>query len=234
MADSFVFVAFIVMGPVMMGFAFWMAMRQSQKIGVKIEAYARDLGLDVHRKPPTFGVFHRLPEVVGSLQGRDLRIYQFQKGSGKNSQTWCALTMGQVPGTDLHVKLSGQGAFTKIRSFFGAKEIEVEDRGFNDRWFIETNDPDFLKVALFGKVCGAIDGSQPGNRKPKGRFELEDGNVRYEEQGSLSDADRRQRIRLPITAAQELLDVAAVHADQGGNAPPAEGESDDPRGWGVS
>jgi hypothetical protein len=38
--------------------------------------------------------------------------------------------------------------------------------------------------------------------------------MRYEEKGSLSDADWRERMGLAITAGQELLDVAAVHADQ--------------------
>lgn len=222
MADSFVFLAFFALAPLLMGLFFWVAIKQAKKTGVKIEAYAKELGLGVHQKPPLFGVFQGLPEVVGSLQGREVRIYQFQKGSGKNSQTWSALTLGRVTGSDLHVTLSGQGAFSKIRSFFGAKEIQVEDRMFNDRWFIETNDPDFLKVALFGKVCTAIDASQPGFKKPKGRFELKNGELRYEEPGSLSEADRRERIRLAIAAAQELLDVASVHADQAGTAPKSE------------
>lgn len=225
MAVSIVFVAFFMLAPLMVGLVFWIAAKQAKKTGAVIEGYAGELGLGIHQRPPLFGIFHSLPQVVGSRHGRDVRIYQFQKGSGKNSQTWCALTMGQVPGTDLHVKLSGQGAFTKIRSFFGAQEIAVEDRAFNDRWFIETNDPGFLKAALFGKVCAAIDATQPGGGKPKGRFELEDGAVRYEEMGGFSDADRRERLRLAMAAAQELLDVASVHADQGGRAP-ASGKDD--------
>ncbi len=216
MADAFVIIAFLALAPVTIGLVFWIALRQAKKTGAMIEAYAKELGLDVHQRPPLFGIFQGLPEVVGSLHGREVRIYQFQKGSGKNSQTWSALTIGRVAGSDLHVTLSGQGAFTKIRSVFGAEEIQVEDRTFNDRWFIETNDPEFLKVALFGKVCTAIEASQPGGNKPKGRFDLKAGEVRYEEQGSLSTADRRERIRLAITAAQELLDVASVHADEGG------------------
>ena len=226
MFESFVFIAFFAMMPIMTGIILWLAAKQSKKTGAVIEGYARELGLGIHKRPPLFGIFQSLPQVVGSRHGRDVRIYQFQKGSGKNSQTWCALTMGHVPGTDLHVKLSGQGAFTKIRSFFGAQEIEVEGRAFNDRWFIETNDPGFLKAALFGKVCGAIDATQPGGGKPKGRFELEDGAVRYEEMGGFSDADRRERLRLAMAAAQELLDVASVHADQGGRAP-ASGKDDE-------
>jgi hypothetical protein len=122
--------------------------------------------------------------------------------------------MGRVRSTNLQVTLSGQGAYTKFRSFFGAEEIEVEDRAFNDRWFIETNDPTFLQVALFGKACAAIDATQSDGRTPKGRFRLKDGEMRYEEKGSLSDADRRERMGLAITAGQELLDIAAVHADQ--------------------
>jgi hypothetical protein len=209
---------FVVLGPVVMGVVFWMTIKSARKTGAAIEVYAAELGLHAEKKPPVLGIFHPLPQVVGTLHGRDIKIYQFQKGSGKNSQTWSALEMGRVKGTDLQITLSGQGTFSKLRSFFGAKEIEVEDRAFNDRWFIETSDPEFLKVALYGKICAAIDASQPAGTKPKGRYKMEVGAVRYEEQGTLGDADRRERIRLAIPAAQQLLDVASVHADQGGSA----------------
>lgn len=214
MADSIPFLAFFAIAPLFTGLFLWLAFRQAKKTGAKIEVFARELGLDVRKKPLVLGIFQGLPEVVGSRYGRQVRIYQFQKGSGKNSQTWCALVMGRVPATNLQVTLSGQGAYSKFRSFFGAEEIEVDDRAFNDRWFIETNEPAYLKVALFGKVCAAIDATQSVGRSPKGRFQLKDGEMRYEEKGSLSDPDRRERMRLAIAAGQELLDVAAVHADQ--------------------
>ena len=214
MADSILFMAFFAIAPLFTGVMLWLAFRHAKKTGATIEVFARELGLDVRKKPPVLGIFQGLPEVVGERQGRQVRIYQFPKGSGKNSQTWSALVMGRVRSTNLQVTLSGQGAYTKFRSFFGAEEIEVEDRASNDRWFIETNDPTFLQVALFGKACAAIDATQSDGRTPKGRFRLKDGEMRYEEKGSLSDADRRERMELAITAGQELLDVAAVHADQ--------------------
>lgn len=219
MVDPFVFVAFFLLVPLFMGWAVWMAKKQSQKTAATIEAYAKELGLEAHRRPAVFGIFPSLPEVVGSRHGREVRIFQFQKGSGKNSQTWSALEVGRVAGTNLKVTLSAQGVMTKIRSVFGAKEIQVEEKAFNDRWFIETNDPGFLQAALYGKVSEAIDASQPKVGSPEGKFELKEGEVRYSELGTLGDAGRRARIKAAMAAAHELLDVAEVHAANGGRAP---------------
>ncbi|GAB5560193.1 MAG: hypothetical protein SynsKO_18400 [Synoicihabitans sp.] len=213
-----IFIIIVSIMPVVMGLVIWFAWKEGKKTRTKLRALADEMGLGFIAPPPLFGIFHSSPRLFGQVQGREVEIYQYTTGSGKNSRTWSALKLGHVGTSRLAITLSGQGLGSKIRSVFGAEEIQVEDRHFNNRWFIETNDPDFLTVALFGKACAAIDASQSAVGKPKGTFELKDGDVFYREQGALSSDARIARIRQALPAAQALLDIADVHASQSPNA----------------
>lgn len=208
-----IFIGFIILMFVTTGLSLWAAVRGMEKSRKQFAVIASDLGLNLVEREGVFGV-RPLPEIVGSLHGRDVRIHQYRVGSGKNSQTWSALRIGSVTGTNLSLRMSGQGMGSKIRSVFGAQEIEVEDAAFNRRWFIETNDEDFMGAALHGDILTAVSAVQPDHKHPKGEFRIKDGEASYHEQGALGKPDRMDRIKRAVPAVQQLLDTVVVHADR--------------------
>ena len=184
----------------------WIVRTTSRNTLARLSALAEAMRLQLVTKPPVFGIFHQTPELAGEEQGRAVRLFQFTKGSGKNSTTWWALTLTSPQvARRLSFSLQPQNFGTSVRAFFGAKEIQVGDADFDRRWFIETNAPDFLPVALIDEVRAVIDAAQP-----KGVFRLADGTLRYEERGALGGHRGAGELLAIKEAAHRLASIAEV------------------------
>ena len=167
----------------------WIVRTTSRNTLARLSALAEAMRLQLVTKPPVFGIFH-----------------QFTKGSGKNSTTWWALTLTSPQAARrLTFSLQPQNFGTSVRAFFGAKEIQIGDPDFDRRWFIETNAPDFLPVALIDEVRAVIDAAQP-----KGVFRLADGTLRYEERGALGGHRDAGELLAIKEAAHRLASIAEV------------------------
>jgi hypothetical protein len=110
---------------------------------------------------------------------------------------------------DMTCSITRQGFGTRVLQLFGAKEITVGNREFDDAWFVQTNQPDFLRAALLPEL-------QQKFRPFRGAFKLEQGLVTYTEQGLIANEASRIRFGQATELACDLADLAEVQARHGG------------------
>lgn len=149
------------------------------------------------------------PRITGSLRGKQVELSSYTTGSGKSRKTWAAISVMPTQAVALTFSISRQGFLTKLQTLFGAREITVGDRAFDDRWFIQTNKPDFFQAALLPELRAKIDAAASGGAR--GEFKLQDGAVRYAEQGGFTD-ERCARYEALLPLLCDLADVAEVEA----------------------
>lgn len=148
--------------------------------------------------------------VTGGLHGKQIEFFNYSTGSGKSRKYWSAVSAAAPARGTLTFSLCRRNFGTKLRSFFGAKSIRVGDAAFDDRWFVQTNQPDFLRAALIPELRQALDAAFARGLKG-GMFKLEAGVVRYAEQGSFNEERcRRYEALLPLMC--DLAGVAGVAA----------------------
>ncbi|HEY8932894.1 MAG TPA: hypothetical protein VIM44_06260, partial [Rariglobus sp.] len=120
--------------------------------------------------------------VTGSRHGKSIEFFNYSTGAGKTRKYWSAISAAVPARGTLTFSLCRRNFGTKLRSFFGAKSIRVGDAAFDARWFIQTNQPDFLRAALIPELRQALDAACDRGLKG-GTFKQEAGVVRYAEQG---------------------------------------------------
>jgi len=148
--------------------------------------------------------------VTGDLHGKQIEFFNYSTGSGKTRKYWSAVSAAAPARGTLTFSLCRRNLGTKLRSFFGAKSIRVGDAAFDARWFVQTNQPDFLRAALIPELRQALDAAFARGLKG-GTFKLEAGVVRYAEQGSFNEERcRRYEALLPLMC--DLAGVAGVAA----------------------
>lgn len=184
--------------------------RQAKKVAENTRRLAGELGLQVEERPPVWGVFHRSPEVGGHFEGKATRLYPFSTGSGKNRQRWTAMAMLPRRRGELEVRLSPEGFGNKLRGLFGYKEIKLGDERFDANWYVETNQPEFLREALVPELRQRL--QQLRSAGLKGVFETRDGEVRYVERGSLGGDAQTRRFRQAAGMVSLLVEVVEVAA----------------------
>ena len=192
------------------GAMFWFIAQQARKARANVQGIAERLGLVLTEKK-SLGMTTGF-ELNGPVAGRDLRFWTYTTGSGKNSTTWCAVSVSVRATGRLAFELRRQGFTTKVMALFGAKEISVGDAAFDAAWFVQTNEPDFLRAALGPEIRAKLMPARADGAT--GSFKLEAGAVRYAEQGSFSDARQSDRLEQKVPLLQDLADLAEVFAEQ--------------------
>ena len=173
---------------------------------------AASLGLDF--LPPENWLSR--PSVAGTLRGRTVQIFNYVTGGGKSSTTWSAVKAElSAPGL-LTVALKRQGFATKVAELFGAHEITVDDAEFDRAWFVQTNQPEFLRAALIpelrAKLMAVLRAGMSGEFQLKGR------EVKYAETGTFADLKRAERFALVAEIVCDLAEVGEVAAERRGTA----------------
>jgi hypothetical protein len=153
------------------------------------------------------------------VHGRAVRLWTYTTGSGKSQKTWVAAGVRPRAHGGLTFRLSRQGAMTKVMEFFGVKEITVGDPAFDAAWFVQTNQPDFLRAALVPDVRARL--LEAAGRAPDCEFALRDGEVVYAEQGGFANAKQCDRVESALPVLRDLADVAEVYASTRGEGRPA-------------
>jgi hypothetical protein len=163
------------------------------------------LGLEFVDARPKLGLFYPEPRAAGALRGKAVQLFNYTTGSGKSRRTWSAIGVTPAVAGGLTFAIKRQGFGSKLQELFGAKEITVGDPEFDRAWFIQTNEPEFLRAALLPEVREKF-------RSLPGVFKLEQGRVLYAEEGMFSDAARCRRFEAVVALACDLADIAEVHA----------------------
>jgi hypothetical protein len=191
------FAALVVLGA-------WGGLRARRKTHARMAVLAERLGLEfVAAKTWTDNA-----RITGSVRGKRVEFFNYTTGSGKSRKSWSALSVAPATSGSLTFALCKQGFVTKVRALFGAKEITVGDKAFDDRWFIQTNQPDFFRAALIPELRAKLDAALSGAMKG-GDIKLEAGAVRHAEQGGFSE-ERCARYEALLPLLCDLADVAEV------------------------
>ena len=191
---------------------FWAAAQASKRVSENIRELAAMLGLQADIRPPALGLFYTDPRAAGQWRGKAMEIYTYTSGSGKSRMQWCAVAAALRADGGLRFTLQPQGFGTKVMEMFGASEIQVGDADFDRRWFIQTNQPDFLRAALLPELRAKIFTLAAEPSASRLKLMLEDGRVRYAEQGSFASARVAGRIGQAAEVVADLADVAEVFA----------------------
>jgi hypothetical protein len=210
---SFLMIGFFV---ICAGFILWAAARANRQAGENLDRLAATLGLQREIKAPGLGGFHPALKISGQVRGKRIEVFPFSTGSGKSRVQWSAISATPLAEGGLTFELRPQGLDTKLMEMFGSREIQVGDPAFDRAWFIQTNQPDFLRAALVPELREKI-GALAREAGVRGaQLQLEHGVVRYAEHGSLSDSRRCDRLGRALDAVCDLADVAEVFAGQKG------------------
>jgi len=150
------------------------------------------------------------PRITGMVRGKQVEFFSYSTGSGKSRTHWVAVSVAPAVGVALTFRITRQGFVSKLQSLFGAKEITVGEKAFDDRWFIETNKPEFFRAALLPEVREKIEAAATAARKHVNiEFKLENGLVRYAEIGVFSE-ETLMRYEAMLPLLWELADLAEL------------------------
>lgn len=211
MDESALFPLIFILPPVVIvGAVIWYAFVERKKRIIRLRGFAARLGIDFHDPKNWMSE----PHLVGSVRGKRVDIFTYSTGSGKTKKTWAAIDVTPAISGQFTFAMTRQGLFTKVRSVFGAKEILVDDKGFDDRWFIESSKPDFFRAALIPELRDRFDASL--NAGNKAAIKFNGSAVHYEEQGSFSEK-RCVRYEALIPLLCDLADLVEVEASLGAN-----------------
>lgn len=193
------------------GFLGWWIYRQNRRAAANLRALARRLGLDYFETKKAGWVATLI--VTGQRDGREVQFFTFSTGSGKSRVTWRAVSVRPRAIGGLLFHLQPQGLATKLKELVGAREIVVGDATFDPKWFVETNEPDFLRAALVPEVRAKLTAAHATARSG-GNFQLRQTAVRYAEHGTFADPDDCTRFEQLLPVMQDLADIAEVSAER--------------------
>jgi hypothetical protein len=187
----------------------WWAFVQQRHAAANLRELAQRLGLEFFDDKRSVG--DSLVSAMGQHEGRAVTFHTFTTGSGKSRKTWRAVSVRPRTIGSLLFHLRPQGFVTKLQEVFGAEEITVGDAAFDAAWFIETNEPDFLRAALVPEVRAKLMAAH-ADAGSDGNFQLETAAVRYAEHGTFADPNDCLRFEQLLPLLHELADIAEVSA----------------------
>lgn len=208
--DLFIPLAFILPAVVLVGLVIWFAVVERKKRVVRLREMAARLGLDFHAGKNWMAE----PHLSGTVRGKRVDFFIYTTGSGKTRKTWAAIDVTPSVSGQFTFAVTRQGFFTKVRSVFGAKEILVGDKGFDDRWFIEASNPEFFGAALIPELRDKFDAAFTSGAKAA--FKFNGTTVHYAEQGSFN-TKRCARYEALLPLLCDLADLVEVEASLGVN-----------------
>lgn len=150
--------------------------------------------------------------VAGVRDGRRVRFWSYVTGGSKSQQHWVVVGVEPRQSGGLTFNLQGQGWGTKLAEFFGAKEIQVGDPAFDEKWFVRTNRPETFGAALLPEIRAKLTALRDGGAR--GVFRMEDGFVAYVQQGFLMNEKTLALLERVLPVLFDLADVVEVLASE--------------------
>lgn len=199
----------VIFGAVFVGIAgmIWLGVLQRRKMRANLAGLAARTGLQLIGGEQLLG--GRM-EVTGTRQGKPVRFWMFTTGSQKSRRFWIAVGAQPRQQSGFTFRIEPQGLATRMAEWFGAKEIQVGDRQFDDTWFIRTNAPEVFGAALVPEIRAKLMAAREAGAK--GDFKLENGTVFYAEEGSFASEKSLARLEGLLPVLLDLADVAEVCA----------------------
>ena len=194
------------------GVAFsWWAFVQQRRSAANLRALALRLGLDFFDDKKSG--WESILVVTGKHEGREITFNTFTTGSGKSRVNWRGVSVRPRTIGGLLFHFRPQGLRTKLAELFGTNEITVGDAAFDAAWFLETNEPEFLRAALVPEVRAKLMAAH-ADAGTDGNFKLQQTAVVYAEHGTFADPNDCARFELLLPVLHDLADIAEVSAER--------------------
>lgn len=188
-----IFIVFVLLG-----------VRQSRRARENLAALALRLGLPPPEEPAGFWGRLRAPSFRGSVRGRQLRVYTYSTGSGKNRTQWCALALSINNPGGLKLGIARENLLTRAGRAFGLNDVATGDEAFDRAFYVKSNDATYVRAALLPEVRARI--AETWRQGARGAIKVEGGEISYAEAGTF--ASRRICERWPV-----MVDLAFLLAD---------------------
>ncbi|WP_269539696.1 hypothetical protein [Cerasicoccus fimbriatus] len=186
---------------------------------------ATELGAPLHGgdpylpSVPLLNLLKRPYYIEGGYRGRHLKIYNFTRGSGKNSSPYHAVRVTLNRSTDLTFKLGVEGFFSKIGKAVGMQDIQTGDPAFDETFVVKCNDTGFVHGALLPEIRQSLLSVQQRFPRRFGSISLngawvgpKDNVIHYEHSGHLRHDGDRQRAAALAPALNDLADAIEAYA----------------------
>lgn len=190
-----------------LGLIIWLNWWAQKKTLANLQALAGRLGLQLTTPPRALsggGV------VSGVQQDRAVRFWTYSTGSGKSRRTWVAVGVRPRAAGGLQFEIQPQNLATKVMEWFGAKEIQVGDPAFDQAWFVQTDQPEFLAAALVPEIREKL--TVPNGAGWSGSYKLTEGEVRFALQNNFASEKAIMQLEARLPVLHDLADVAEVFA----------------------
>lgn len=193
-----------------MALIIWAAVVQTRKARENLQALADRLGFTI-QEPPKKGWFASSDRrLTGTFRGRSAQIYTFTTGSGKNRSTWCALSLRVATPPGFSLKVTGENLFTKAGRIFGVEDVTTGDPSFDDRFFVKSSQPAYVRAALIPEVRIRLLETWQKHRA-FGAFVVESGEAKYTELGTFGNAKLCDRFPAMLEIAADLAEIAEAY-----------------------
>ncbi|MFA5258022.1 MAG: hypothetical protein WC360_07725 [Opitutales bacterium] len=181
-----------------------------------LEKLAKELGLTVQGGEKMFpsnnwlGWVRKPFFILDHWRGRELSIYYFSKGSGKNSSPYSALDipLAEIAGmkNDFKMTISAVGWMSNIGLMLGRKPIATGDETFDKQFAVKSTKPDLAQAILLPELRGKIIGVWE-ERAVKGIINVHEGHVHYEESGNIRTDTHVRRFAAMAALCHDLADT---------------------------
>lgn len=132
-----------------------------------------------------------LGNIIGSLNGFQVQVYTFTRGSGKSRSTYTRIETTIHPALCAGLQIYRETPiFSSLGKLLGGQDIQVGDSRFDDRFIIKSSDERAALQLLNGQTRDRLLDYDHG----VGALNLESARLELTERGTITDPDRLQRI----------------------------------------
>jgi hypothetical protein len=152
--------------------------------------------------------------IVGTRRARAVQIFTYLDTSSDGA--YAAVTAQTVMVGPLRFVLKKQGFSTMLTELFGMPKIFTGDEEFDAAWFVQTNQPEFMRALLLPELRAKLMTVRQAGAK--GKFELRGGEIKYTEAGLFADTKLSERFAALADIICDLADAVEVAAKGQGKA----------------
>lgn len=200
----FGFVALVIVGG-MFG-----ARHQARQARANLAQLGERLGLGVleGKRLPIIG---SMPAGLGgSCRGRAMRVFTYSTGTSKNRTQWCALAAKIADPRGFTLSISAENFLTRAGRMIGVDDVAIGDEVFDRRFYVKSNDPDYVRAALLPEVRAKL--LEAWKPDMGGSIAVQGDEVRYTTQGSFAQTGTCNRLAGVTEIVCDLAEIVDVRS----------------------
>ena len=193
------------------GIIFFLRNMRLNRLAASFQRLARDLGVS-YIEPQSSWFKETFPSVDGSIFDRRVCVWMFGRGGHRHRYYYTKIEVG-CKNQHYTLGLNREDFANRIGKFFGGQDIIIGDEHIDKKFIIKSNREEFV-VSFFNHNMKAL----LANHYPKfkGKLELKDGVLAYEEMYEL-DSDKNiektiAHIEFLVKMAERIEETATMQS----------------------